>query len=434
MVMGVPPRLRFLAPCLVAAATVAGLWAGPALAPAAADVLTPPTSAPPSTPGPSAPSPATPTLATSGIVPTDFWLATTAGQVWSFGDAGAFGSLAGASLNKPIVGIAPTADRQGYWLVASDGGIFSFGDAAFYGSTGSYRLNKPIVGMAPTASGQGYWMVASDGGIFSFGDAAFNGSTGSYRLNKPIVGMAPTASGQGYWLVASDGGIFSFGDAAFHGSTGSYRLNRPIVAMAPASDGAGYWLLASDGGVFSFGSAGFHGSTGGDPTPDPAETIVAAPHTDGYWIVDQNGTAHPFGAADGAPPVQGLMFSGVTAGDRAVLFALSQLGKPYIWGGNGPNGYDCSGLALASWKSAGVTFARVANDQYHTAGPAVPLAALQAGDLVFWGSNLADWTTVYHTALYVGGGGIVESTGDHVQTNSLDQWGLDDLMPNGVRP
>jgi hypothetical protein len=36
---------------------------------------------------------------------------------------------------------------QGYWLVASDGGIFTFGDAGFYGSEGGHVLNKPIVGM-----------------------------------------------------------------------------------------------------------------------------------------------------------------------------------------------------------------------------------------------------------------------------------------------
>ncbi|MGC5204420.1 hypothetical protein ACPXA8_27965, partial [Klebsiella pneumoniae] len=78
-----------------------------------------------------------------------------------------------------------------------------------------FHLNRPIVGMTPTADGKGYWLVASDGGIFSFGDAAFHGSTGGFRLNQPIVGMATTPSGAGYWLVASDGGIFSFGDAAF---------------------------------------------------------------------------------------------------------------------------------------------------------------------------------------------------------------------------
>jgi hypothetical protein len=150
----------------------------------------------------------------------------------------------------------------GYWEVASDGGIFTFGFAGFLGSTGAIALNRPVVGMAPTADDGGYWLVASDGGIFSFGDAAFLGSTGALTLNKPIVGMAATPDGGGYWLVASDGGIFSFGDAAFHGSTGALRLNRPIVGMAATPDGGGYWLVGSDGGIFSFGDARFFGSTG----------------------------------------------------------------------------------------------------------------------------------------------------------------------------
>jgi hypothetical protein len=46
--------------------------------------------------------------------------------------------------------MAATPDGRGYWLVASDGGIFTGGDAQFYGSTGGITLNRPIVGMAPT--------------------------------------------------------------------------------------------------------------------------------------------------------------------------------------------------------------------------------------------------------------------------------------------
>jgi hypothetical protein len=91
-------------------------------------------------------------------------------------------------LNKPIVGMATTADGGGYWLVASDGGIFAFGDADFYGSTGGIHLNEPIVGMAATPDGGGYWMVAADGGIFSFGDAPFFGSDTGHGTN--IIGMS----------------------------------------------------------------------------------------------------------------------------------------------------------------------------------------------------------------------------------------------------
>ena len=193
--------------------------------------------------------------------------------------------------------------------------------------------------------------------------------------------------------------------------------------------------MAADGGIFAFGDASFSGSMGASPDPDPAQRIVSTRTGHGYWIVDQNGTVHHFGDAAGAPPVQALMFSPVTPGDKAALFAFDQLGKPYIWGGNGPVGYDCSGLVLASWQHAdGVTFARVADDQYHTAGVPVGLGDLEAGDLVFWGSSQTDWTSVYHAGMYVGGGQIVESTGDHVQLNSLDQWGSSDLMPVGRRP
>jgi len=246
--------------------------------------------------------------------------------------------------------------------------------------------------------------------------------------------MAPTADGAGYWLVASDGGIFSFGDATFHGSTGSLVLNQPVVGLAPTPDGGGYWTIAADGGIFAFGDAAFHGSMGGTPTPDPAERVVSTSSGRGYWVVDQNGTAWAFGDAGSAPPTQGLVFRPVTPGDAAVLFAFAQLGKPYIWGGNGPVGYDCSGLALASWESVGVSFARVADDQYHTAGTQITFDQLEAGDLVFWGTNPDDWTTVYHTAIYVGGGRIVEATGNQVQLNTLNQWSMNQVMPFARRP
>ena len=165
--------------------------------------------------------------------------------------AGHYGDASHLPLNKPVVGMSPTATGLGYWLVASDGGIFTYGDAGFYGSTGDLRLNQPIVGMSTTPSGRGYWMVASDGGIFTFGDARFFGSTGNIRLNKPIVGMTATPSGRGYWMVASDGGIFTFGDAAFKGSTGDRALAAPIAGMIPW--GAGYMLIGQDGTLYPFG-------------------------------------------------------------------------------------------------------------------------------------------------------------------------------------
>ncbi len=225
-----------------------------------------------------------------------YWLVSDAGVVSVFGDATAYGDLAGRALSKPIVGMAPSRDGAGYWLVATDGGIFSFGDAAFHGSAGGIRLNEPMVGMAEDSATGGYWSDASDGGIFAYG-SPFYGSTGGERLNRPVVGMAPTPTGRGYWLVATDGGIFSFGDAAFHGSTGAERLNRPVVGMAATPTGRGYWLVASDGGIFSFGDAAFHGSTGGTTLNQPIVGMAATPTGRGYWLVSADGGIFSYGDA-----------------------------------------------------------------------------------------------------------------------------------------
>ena len=161
-----------------------------------------------------------------------------------------------------VVGGSSNRYSTGAWGVSSAGDVYSYGSAGFYGSMGGQRLNKPMISIASTATSNGYWMVASDGGIFSFGDAQFYGSTGSINLNRPIVGMTPTPSGNGYWLVASDGGIFAFGDAQFSGSLGGLNVN-DAIGMKRNDSGTGYWIFRSDGSVYSFGSAPFLGHGAG---------------------------------------------------------------------------------------------------------------------------------------------------------------------------
>jgi peptidoglycan DL-endopeptidase CwlO len=88
---------------------------------------------------------------------------------------------------------------------------------------------------------------------------------------------------------------------------------------------------------------------------------------------------------------------------RAVQFALAQLGKPYVWGGDGPGGYDCSGLTSQAWRAAGVSIPRRSQDQA-TAGVGVPPAQARPGDLVIFCTNHS------HVGLYVGGGKVVVSS------------------------
>jgi hypothetical protein len=113
--------------------------------------------------------------------------------------------------------MAATPDGLGYWLVAADGGVFSFGDAGFFGSTGGVTLNQPVVGMAATPDGLGYWLVAADGGVFSFGDAGFFGSAVG-GLTTPAVGISGIPTGTGYRLVTEEGSVDNFGSATAEGA------------------------------------------------------------------------------------------------------------------------------------------------------------------------------------------------------------------------
>jgi cell wall-associated NlpC family hydrolase len=93
----------------------------------------------------------------------------------------------------------------------------------------------------------------------------------------------------------------------------------------------------------------------------------------------------------------------------AIRTALAQIGLPYVWGGDGPTngdaGFDCSGLTTFSYGTVGVLLPRTAHTQYN-AGPHVPDgAALQPGDLVFYGTS----ARVHHVGMYLGAGRMVNA-------------------------
>lgn len=97
-----------------------------------------------------------------------------------------------------------------------------------------------------------------------------------------------------------------------------------------------------------------------------------------------------------APPASGR-------GGAAVAFAMAQRGDPYVYGGTGPNGWDCSGLTSGAWAAAGVGIPRTSQAQL--AGlPRVPLSALQPGDIVVYYGGAS------HVGLYIGGGMIVHAS------------------------
>ncbi len=237
-----------------------------------------------------------------------YWLVGSDGGIFSFGAAGFHGSMGGIPLQRPVVGITPTASRHGYWLVASDGGIFSFGDSSFYGSipgvglhpAGSGQpnsLNAPIVGMVPSTSGHGYFMVASDGGVFAFGDARFAGSCpGIGGCYGAAVAVMPDSTGNGYWLVTNLGAVYAFGDAGYYG--GPPPESVPAVDAVATPDGRGYWVLYANGVVFSFGDAGSMGFPLGYVNSfNPAAAIFPTADGHGYWVAAARGDVFSYGDA-----------------------------------------------------------------------------------------------------------------------------------------
>ncbi|WP_322748208.1 MULTISPECIES: C40 family peptidase [unclassified Frankia] len=154
----------------------------------------------------------------------------------------------------------------------------------------------------------------------------------------------------------------------------------------------------------------------GDPFTTPGTaTTPGMPSTPGTASTPETAAWHIFAQAQ---DVAGL---GPSPQARAALrFALGQLGRPYEWGAQGPDSYDCSGLTQQAFASTGILIPRVAADQARV-GQAVRLAELLPGDLVFYAYDSSDPATIHHVAMYVGGGLVIHApqTGDVVRITPL---------------
>ncbi len=110
--------------------------------------------------------------------------------------------------------------------------------------------------------------------------------------------------------------------------------------------------------------------------------------------------------------------TGSGRGATALRFAHAQMGKPYRWGGEGPGSYDCSGLTMRAWQSAGVSLPHSSRMQA-SSSPRVSRSQLRQGDLVFFGSPIS------HVAIFVSGDTVIgaPTTGDVVRYQSISRMG-----------
>ena len=104
-------------------------------------------------------------------------------------------------------------------------------------------------------------------------------------------------------------------------------------------------------------------------------------------------------------------------GGRAAQKACDLIGKPYVFGSDGPNSFDCSGLTKTAWASVGVHLEHYTRDQWSEGRP-VSKADLKPGDLVFYYPG-----SLHHVAIYIGGGMVVHAphTGDRVRMATIDR-------------
>lgn len=117
----------------------------------------------------------------------------------------------------------------------------------------------------------------------------------------------------------------------------------------------------------------------------------------------------------------------------AVAYAIKQVqaGKPYVWGAEGPNAFDCSGLVYAAYKSAGLSWPqwdRLNAALYSVSTYHVPLNQMQPGDLLFYSYN-GSVAAIHHIAIYAGGNMVWEARNKRVGLVKSDMYSMPGLMP-----
>lgn len=154
----------------------------------------------------------------------------------------------------------------------------------------------------------------------------------------------------------------------------------------------------------------------------PADQLVAGLAGTGACT---NGTA-PLAAATTAVPAGFSLPAGTpSAAAGAVNYALAQLGKPYIWGGTGPAGYDCSGLVMMAYASVGISLPRTTYTQVYAGAAVYSPTQLAPGDLIFIeGSDPGPGGAPGHVGMYLGQGLVIDApyTGQRIEITPLSDW------------
>jgi hypothetical protein len=226
-----------------------------------------------------------------------YWYVTSDGTVQHQG-AATLHSTASTVSPHDVVAMAAMPDGAGYYLVSSAGNLYNYGDAKFFGSEAHAHLTSPVVALATSVDGAGYYFVTARGNVYNYGDASWYGSPAHGKVSSPIVAFALTPDGKGYWLATSSGAVYAYGDAHSYSTVTVNTKVRPVVAVASSPDGLGYYLVTSKGNVYNEGDAKFYGSLASRKTlPGPVTAFETTPIGTGYYLVTSKGNVYNEGTA-----------------------------------------------------------------------------------------------------------------------------------------
>ncbi|WP_190394121.1 C40 family peptidase [Nocardiopsis quinghaiensis] len=344
---------------------------------------------------------------------------------------GLLASLAGVVLDDPRTGPVP-AEVDGIHPVLLDAYV---------------RGARMLEGLHPECTGMRWQVLAGIGSVESDHAAGIQISA-SGDTDPPVIGPLLNGTGAGNnWTPHhdTDGGRWD-GDTEFDAAVG-------VTQHLPANwdrygvDGNG------DGDGDGDGEADPH-NVYDSAAGTAVELCTSHPHdTVDFTDRDQLANAlfryNPWDAYvdevlaevdayDAEHPGTGIVAPGPgsDAGQTAVQWALEQVGKPYVWGGTGPAGFDCSGLTMKAWEAAGVAIPRVTTDQYQ-AGTRVALSQVQPGDLLFYDTRpYSPGEPPTHVTMYVGDGQMINapSSGKTVRVESVDSGFYAPRFMGAVRP
>ena len=110
-----------------------------------------------------------------------------------------------------------------------------------------------------------------------------------------------------------------------------------------------------------------------------------------------------------------------------IAYAEQQLGKPYQFGGTGPDAFDCSGLAMMAYRTAGIAIPRTSQQQW-AFGRQIPASQARPGDLVFFAGSDGTMTSPGHVGIVIPGHDLMIDAPATGQDVSVQSYALPDLV------